>query len=144
MVIIYITCMYIESCRTSNRVFSLSFNLLTLTRVFSTTTNRDSNLRSKNHSSYRYYPIIKKKINYRSAIAIYKMPESILCDRIASRPPRAETRPNRTKLNEIEEDIIVRYIFRLDAQGFAPRLASVKDIANLLLRSRGQNPIGTR
>ena len=49
---------------------------------------------------------------------------------------RNETRPNRLKLSELEEGVIIRYILDLDSRGFAPRLASVKDIANYILESR--------
>jgi hypothetical protein len=38
--------------------------------------------------------------------------------------------------------MIVRYILDLDSRGFAPRLVSIKDIANLLLESRGVLYVG--
>jgi hypothetical protein len=41
------------------------------------------------------------------------------------------------KLNKLEEEVIVRYILDLDIRGFVPRLASVEDMANHILESRG-------
>ena len=83
-----------------------------------------------------------RKITPWAAAEIYKVPESTLRDRIAGRTPRSETRPNCRKLNDIEEDTIIQNIISLDTRGFAPRLAGVEDMANLLLKSRGQNPVG--
>jgi predicted XRE-type DNA-binding protein len=85
-----------------------------------------------------------KKLSQRSAAKLYKVPLSTLSDRMAGRTPRPETKANRQKLSKLEEEVIIRYILDLDSRGFAPRLASVEDIANLLLKSRGQDPIGTR
>jgi hypothetical protein len=78
-----------------------------------------------------------KSLSQRSAVKIYKVPLSTLSDRIASRTYRPETKANGLKLTELEEGIIVRYILDLDSRGFAPRLTSVEDMANLLLESRG-------
>jgi hypothetical protein len=78
-----------------------------------------------------------KSLSQRSAAKIYKVPLSTLSDRIAGRTYRPETKANGLKLTELEEGIIVRYILDLDSRGFAPRLTSVEDMANLLLESRG-------
>ena len=48
---------------------------------------------------------------------------------------RYETRPNRYKLTKLEEEVVIRYILKLDIRGFAPRLASVEDIVNYILDS---------
>ena len=40
--------------------------------------------------------------------------------------------------------MILRNILKLDSRGFAPRLASIKDIANFILESRGGTRVGTR
>jgi hypothetical protein len=42
----------------------------------------------------------------------------------------------------IEEDVIVQHILDLDARGFPPRLAAVKDMADLLRKERGQPSAG--
>jgi hypothetical protein len=61
---------------------------------------------------------------------------------MAGRTYHPESKANCHKLTDLEEDTIVRYILDLDSRGFAPRLASIKDIANLLLESRGVLRVG--
>jgi hypothetical protein len=46
------------------------------------------------------------------------------------------------KLFLTEEEVIVQHILDLDAQGFSPRLAAVKDRADSLLAERHCNPVG--
>jgi hypothetical protein len=77
-----------------------------------------------------------KTINSRSVAKLYRVPRSTLLDRMAGRASRNETRSKCYKLNDLEETL-VRYILDLDLRGFAPRLASVEDIANYILESRG-------
>ena len=62
---------------------------------------------------------------------------STLSDRIAGRTYRPETKANSLKLTELEEEVILRNILDMDSRGFTPRLASVEDIANFILESRG-------
>ena len=83
-----------------------------------------------------------KKLSRRSATKIYKVPETTLRHKITSLTARNETRPNRQKLSELEEGVIIRYILDLDSRGFAPRLASIKDMANYILESRGADRVG--
>ena len=40
------------------------------------------------------------------------------------------------KLTELEEEVVVQYILELDIRGFGPRLASIEEIANNILKSR--------
>ena len=61
-----------------------------------------------------------KKLSYRSAATIYKVPKTTLRHRITSLSARNDTRPNRHKLSELEEGVIIRYILDLDSRGFAP------------------------
>jgi len=49
-----------------------------------------------------------KKLSCRSAAKIYKVPETTLRHRMTSLTPRNETRPNRQKLSELEEGVIIR------------------------------------
>jgi hypothetical protein len=51
-------------------------------------------------------------------------------------PSRRDTTPNSRRLTLTEEDVVVQHILNLDARGFPPRLAAVKDIAHLLLAER--------
>ncbi len=78
-----------------------------------------------------------KKLSRRSAAKIYKVSYATLSDRITGQTYRLETRPNRQKLSELEEGVIIRYILDLDSGGFAPRLAGVEDMANYILECRG-------
>ncbi|KFY28671.1 hypothetical protein V491_00352 [Pseudogymnoascus sp. VKM F-3775] len=48
-----------------------------------------------------------------------------------------ERQPENHNLTKTEEEVIIRYILDLDARGFAPRIAGVEDMANLILTSRG-------
>ena len=62
---------------------------------------------------------------------------------MAGRTYRPETKANSLKLTELEEEVVYRNILKLDSRGFTPRLASIKDIANFILESRGGTHIGT-
>ena len=46
------------------------------------------------------------------------------------------------KLTKTEERVIVQNILDLDLRGFSPRLAAVKDMANLLLAARSAGQVG--
>jgi hypothetical protein len=83
-----------------------------------------------------------KKLSKRSAAKLYKVPYTSLSNRIASRTYRPDSKANRQKLSELEEGVLICYILDLDSRGFAPRLASVEDIANYILESRGANRVG--
>jgi hypothetical protein len=83
-----------------------------------------------------------KQLSCRAAAKIYNVPLSTLNARINGRTPRHDIRANSTKLTPIEEEVIIQYILDLDSRGFAPRLAGVEDMANLLLNSRGGKYVG--
>ncbi len=61
-----------------------------------------------------------KKMSCRCAAKLYDIPESTLCDRINSRPPCLDIRPNCYKLTDLEEIVIIRHILDIDTGGFAP------------------------
>jgi hypothetical protein len=46
------------------------------------------------------------------------------------------------KLRLTEEETVVQHILDLDARGFPPQLAAVKDMADSLLAERHQDPVG--
>ena len=83
-----------------------------------------------------------QKLSRRKAAELYNVPETTLRHRINGMQPRDEIRANSYLLIFIEEDIIVKYILDLDKRGFLPRMAGVKDMANLLLESRGSRRVG--
>jgi hypothetical protein len=68
-------------------------------------------------------------------------PESTLRARINSRSSRVDYRPKAHNLTKLEEEVIVRYILDLDTRGFTSRLASIEDIANYILESRGRKRV---
>jgi hypothetical protein len=83
-----------------------------------------------------------KNLSILAASKLYKVPRTTLRDRISGATPRAESRPTNTNLTSTEEEVLIQYILDLDSRGFAPRLASVEDMANLLLKSRGGKHVG--
>lgn len=83
-----------------------------------------------------------QKISLRTAAKLYNVPRSTLSDRMNGHSTIRERRPANHKLTETEEEVIVRYILDLDARGFAPRMAGVEDMANLILTSRGGRRVG--
>jgi hypothetical protein len=83
-----------------------------------------------------------KKLSRRKAVELYEVPFSTLNSRINGRTTLLERRLVNTKLSKLEEEIIIRYILNLDSRGFVPRLASIEDIANYILESRGGKRVG--
>jgi hypothetical protein len=83
-----------------------------------------------------------KRLSRRKAAIIYNVPESTLRARINGRYSRADYRPKAYNLTKLEEEEIVRYILDSDTRGFAPRLASIEDIVNYILESRGEKRVG--
>ncbi len=55
---------------------------------------------------------------------------------------RRDCTPNSMKLLPTEEEAIVGHVLDLDARGFPPRLAAVKDMADSLLAERHRDPVG--
>ena len=80
---------------------------------------------------------LSKTINTRTIVKLYKVPRTILRDRIASWTPRDEILLNYYKLTTLEEEVISRNILKLDSRGFILQLASIEDIDNFILESRG-------
>jgi uncharacterized protein YoaH (UPF0181 family) len=65
------------------------------------------------------------------------VPQTTLRDRRARRPSRADTIANSRNLTATKEQVIVKHILKLVAQGFPLRLAAVANIANSLRAERG-------
>jgi hypothetical protein len=81
-------------------------------------------------------------LSQRRAAAIYNVSQSTLSTRLAGIPFRRDCTPNSTILLKTEEDVIVQHTLDLDARGFQPRLAAVKDMADSLLAERHRDPVG--
>ena len=80
----------------------------------------------------------------RAAARTYNVSETSLRRRMNGTRARQDTRPNSTRLTELEENVIVTYIMDLDSRGFAPRMPDVEDMANVILAVRNASRVGTR
>jgi hypothetical protein len=83
-------------------------------------------------------------LSQRRAAAIYNVPQSTLSDRLAGAQPQRDYKPKSRKLLLTEEETVVQHVLDLDARGFPPRLAAVKDMADSLLAERHQDPVGQK
>src|SRR3954452_18080676 len=86
---------------------------------------------------------IKKQeiTSIREAARHFNIPRTTLQDRLHGHQSRAEIRPNGYKLTEIEEQSLLQWILSIDSRGGAPRPTTVREMANLLLASRGSTPV---
>jgi hypothetical protein len=83
-----------------------------------------------------------KNLSVRAAAKIYGVSQATLGRRRAGKPARCDITPNSKKLTQPEEEAIIRYIIELNARAFPPRLSSVEDMTNQLLRVRDAPPVG--
>ena len=82
------------------------------------------------------------KISERRAAVMYNVKRTTLRDRRDGKSSRRDTHPNSSKLQKLEEDVLVQTIRKLGERGFAPTLSYVKDMANQLLAARGGGQVG--
>ena len=83
-----------------------------------------------------------KNLSDRAVAKIYKVDRRTLARRRAGKPARCDTIPNSRRLTDSEEEAIVQHTLELVARSFPPRLYSVEDMANQLLRVRDVPPVG--
>jgi hypothetical protein len=83
------------------------------------------------------------KLSIRRAAIYYNVPLSTLSTRRKGTPSRRDSPPKSAKLTKLEEKVIVERILDLDSRSCAPRISGVREMANLLLASRGAEPVGT-
>jgi hypothetical protein len=81
-------------------------------------------------------------LSQRRAAAIYRVPQKTLSDRHTGRPSRADSIANSRKLDNNEEEVIIKHVLELDARGFSPRLSDVATMANSLRAERNLGPVG--
>ena len=79
-------------------------------------------------------------VNIREAARRFGIPRTTLRNRLAGQTYRPTTRANNTKLTQLEEDSLSEWILSMDSRGAAPRPATVREIANILLTARDGNP----
>ena len=61
-----------------------------------------------------------KKLSHWSAVKICNVPETTLWRRMAGLTACPKTRPNRQKLSELEETVLLWHILNIDIRGFIP------------------------
>ena len=76
------------------------------------------------------------------AAVVYNVPKSTLYNRRARKQSTRDTYPKLSALTKAEEQTLVQYIKKLNAQGLAPTLRWVEDIANQLRAARDAKPVG--
>ena len=81
-------------------------------------------------------------ISIRKAAEIYNVSHATLARRVRGTQSRRDNTPNCRSLRATEEEVIVKHILELDAQGFPVRHAYLRDMADRLLLSRGAPPVG--
>ena len=79
----------------------------------------------------------------REAARRFNVPDTSLRQRLAGHPYRAESHANRHKLSQTEEESLKQWILLMDLLGAAPRPATAREMANLLLVKRGSTLIQT-
>ena len=83
-------------------------------------------------------------LSIKRASEIYEVPRTTLIDRRNGINSKRDVRPKSMILTTLEEDTILERIINLIERGFPPRLDDVRDMANLLLETRGALPVGSR
>ena len=76
----------------------------------------------------------------RAAAKLYDIPFSTLQERATGISSRVDTRAKSYKLTQLEEDSLAKWILSLDSRGAAPRPATIREMANILLATRGESP----
>ncbi|KAJ5279887.1 hypothetical protein N7478_005259 [Penicillium angulare] len=76
----------------------------------------------------------------RAAAKLYDIPYITLATCVNGVQSRVDIRPNGHKLTQLEEDSLVEWIISMDTRGAAPRPATVREMANILLAVRGSYP----
>ena len=63
----------------------------------------------------------------------FNIPRSTLQDRLRGHQQRANSRANSSKLTEIEEESLKKWVLSMDLYRVAPRPSIVREMADLLL-----------
>ena len=77
----------------------------------------------------------------RSAARAYSVCHKTLTRRLKGQPSRRDILANSRRLTNLEEEVVTQYITDLQSRGFPPRLSTVEEMANQLLRDREVGPI---
>jgi hypothetical protein len=85
-----------------------------------------------------------KELSQRRAATVFNIQESTLRRRRAGKPSRRNISANSSKLSRHEEEVVIQYIRKLDARGFAPTLSYVQEMTNQLLAACGGTQVGEK
>ena len=83
-------------------------------------------------------------VSLRHIAKTFNVAELTLRSRMNGTRARQDVPSNRSRLTELEENMIVIYIIDLDSRGFTARILDVEDIANIILATRHALRVGTR
>jgi hypothetical protein len=75
-----------------------------------------------------------------AAAKLYDIPYTTLHNRATGVPSCVDKRWHSYKLTQLEEDSLSEWIVSINLRGVAPRPAIVRDMANILLATRGTQP----
>jgi hypothetical protein len=75
------------------------------------------------------------------AAEIYNVPRTTIQDRRAGRRARRDCELNSKRLTKLEEEVILQSILEASLRGVPLTKALVRDMANRLLRERGEKPV---
>ena len=78
------------------------------------------------------------------AATAYNVPKTTLFRRIHGGTAREDYTPPNKNLSNTEEEVLVRNILKLDAQGLPPTISLVRDMADTICRARGAPSVGVR
>jgi len=79
-----------------------------------------------------------------AAAKAYKVKRKTLYRRINGGTSREDYTPSSKRLSYIEEEVIVKNILELDAQGLSPTTRLVKEMADAICKPRGVPPVGVK
>jgi hypothetical protein len=72
---------------------------------------------------------------------MYSVPRNTLYRWINGQTSREDYTPTNKRLSLIKEEVIVKNILKLDAQGLSPTIAIVKEIADSIYKAKGTLPV---
>jgi hypothetical protein len=81
-------------------------------------------------------------LSVRKASELYDVERTRLRRRRAGTAVRRDCEANSKILTKLEEEVIIEFIIELDAKGFSPTLAAVRDMANTVLAERSATAVG--